>query len=155
MDPVASKVYKEQRDRTIIPSKVSPHITGIAVNKQAAEDFNKYRYDADTGISALKDAISFSKKHSQANLKDRAIMETKVGLLMGPMRVAMGLGVMSDSDREFLKQLIGNPNKVFALKNIEQAKLGILLRKAENDLNTRAEQAGLKVGTPVKLDFKK
>ena len=154
-DPKAYEVYQAQQDKMIPASSVSPHIQGMAKNKEYAKAFQTYRADADTGIDALRNAIKFSKSYNAASPTDRAKMETNVGLLMGPLRTAMGLGVMSDSDREFLKGLIGNPNKILGLKSIEQAKLGIILNKAERDLDIRAEQAGLQVRKPAKLDFKK
>ncbi len=81
----------------------------------------------------------------RANYFNKISAETGVtrGMLTGALKtIVTGTGTFSDSDREIVEGLIGDPTKVDILK-LEAKKLDTLLQLVQKNLNTQAELSGV------------
>lgn len=81
----------------------------------------------------------------RANSFNKISAETGVtrGMLTGALKtIVTGTGTFSDSDREIVEELIGDPTKVDILK-LESKKLDTLLELVRKNLNTQAVLAGV------------
>ncbi|MFZ9725652.1 MAG: hypothetical protein ACO3EH_00465 [Ilumatobacteraceae bacterium] len=85
----------------------------------------------------------------------RSIAKQQVGMIVGALRIPItGPGAMTDSEREFIEDLNGNPTKIFSLSKVENAKLDSMERKFNSHLDRSAAVIGLgprkkKPGTAV------
>jgi len=79
---------------------------------------------------------------SSLSPEQRVAAQTEVQALIGQLRIPLtGPGPLTDSEREFMEDLIGNPSKFFALSSNEQVKLDTIKNKFvsdfENERKTR------------------
>lgn len=156
-DPDAYKVYVEQSKRTIAPTSVSPHIKGIAINDAAANEFNKYRAEVEPAIAGAQRIMQVAKDINRVtDLKKRAQIASEMKALAGQLRIPFtGPGAMTEKEFDRLMDTIGDPVSLTSIPSVQRVKLNTVLNKLRADINLRAEQAGLKITNPVKLDFKK
>jgi hypothetical protein len=67
----------------------------------------------------------------------RALIDQEASTLIGQLRISLvGPGPMTDSERDFVKGIIGNPNKIFSLNAIEIAKVKNLINNVTNTFKT-------------------
>ena len=113
-------------------------------SKEAAMAANKIFAEKQSGVQGINDTMDFvNNDYSQFSLADRTRMQSKADMLVGPLKDAIGLGVLSDSDKEFLDGIIGNPNKIFSFSALEKIKLEVIQEKINRDFETSLKAYGV------------
>ena len=117
----------------------------LADNKKASEDVRKFQAEVEPAIKGAHRILKISEQGSRLNLKDRARIATDLKALVGQLRIPFtGPGVLTDTEYERLLDTIGDPNKLFAIPDIERTKIKTVINKLTSDLDTRYKQAGIK-----------
>jgi len=121
---------------------------GLAATKEDAaklKDEGAVVFQALENIKALKGYIGLGSKISPSQ---KAEVESEIGTLVGAMKIPIvGTGAFSDSEREFVKGLIGDPSQLFSLNTSVKAKLAKLEAILVRSRNVKAKAYGL---TPPK-----
>ena len=66
--------------------------------------------------------------------EQRTAAQTEVQSLIGQLRIPLtGPGPLTDTEREFMESIIGNPTKIFSLSSNEQVKLDVIKSKFLSD----------------------
>ena len=146
-------LYSEGNFRNLTPAQVSqlpPEIKerfvngyGPAPTKEDATEFKKILIKFRPGVDAVTDAISFAKTYNKLDPKQRVDMEGKAVGLIGPLKDALGLGVLSNPDMALVQSVIGNPNKIFSLRNWEIKKLEGVRDILNRPINAAVQTYGL------------
>jgi hypothetical protein len=118
---------------------------GLAASKEDATKLKEQgatTYSALGNINALKKYIG--KPFNSISPQARAEIQSEIGTLVGAMRVPIvGPGAFTDSEREFVKDLIGDPSKLFSLDSTTKAKLAKLESILLRSRNVTAKAYGL------------
>jgi hypothetical protein len=133
---------KEDRDRVV---RMRDGSIQLADNKKASEAVRKFQAEVEPAIKGAHRILKISEEGSRLNLKDRARIATDLKALVGQLRIPFtGPGVLTDTEYERLLDTIGDPNKLFAIPEIERTKIKTVIQKLTGDLDIRYKQAGLK-----------
>ena len=135
-----AKVDTDTRERSV------PGFDGLAPTKEEAV---KFRDLASNNLQILDGVAEIARLSAQqgatTDLKVRARIETLQAFLVGKLRLPMtGPGAFTDSEREFVRNTIGNPARVLSLGDIERSKLEELTKRLNADIDTTAAGIGLK-----------
>lgn len=134
---------KEARDRIVRGPDGKAY---VADTKQAAVDLRKAKDEAEPAIQGIDELLELSRTSNRLNLRDRAKIYSRVRALVGKLRIPLtGPGVLTDTEYERLLQTLGDPNKIFAIKSIEDEKLRAVKDILQNDLKTRYRNAGVQL----------
>ena len=109
-------------------------------NQQSVNDLKKYMGDVGTVVPDINSIIDIvtSPGYSSLDLTTRAIIKTRIGALVGNLRIPFtGPGVLTNDERYFLLDTIGDPTKIFALDSIQLAKL----RTTRDSMNLKTKNA--------------
>lgn len=137
----SSELTKEDMDRAV---RVPDGSYRLAVNKKQASELEKYRAEVEPAISGLQRVQELTKSGMPVDPRLRDQVNTELQAIVGSLRLPItGPGVLTDSEREMLGEIIGNPNKIFGLNIIEQRKLQTINNKLNTDLNKRYFNAGI------------
>ena len=137
-----SLLSKEDRDRVV---RMKDGSIQLADNKKASEAVRKFQSEVEPAIKGAHRILKLSQEGSRLNLKDRARVATDLKALVGQLRIPFtGPGVLTDKEYDRLLDTIGDPNKLFAIPEIERTKIKTVISKLTGDLQIRYEQAGLK-----------
>lgn len=132
---------KEDRERAV---RMRDGSVQLADNKKASEDVRKFQAEVEPAIKGAHRILKISEQGSRLNLKDRAKVATDLKALVGQLRIPFtGPGVLTDTEYERLLDTIGDPNKLFAIPEIERTKIKTVINKLTSDLDTRYKQAGI------------
>lgn len=125
---------------------------GAAKTESEAKDFRKDQTEMGNVIEGINEVRRLGKEYLGKNwatdpLKKRQLQELarqQVGMIVGALRIPItGPGAMTDSEREFIGELNGNPTKIFSLSADEFAKLDSMERKFNSHLDRKASNIGL------------
>ncbi|MFM8336614.1 MAG: hypothetical protein ACKODK_13745 [Opitutaceae bacterium] len=135
-----AKVDTDTRERSV------PGFDGLAPTKEEAV---KFRDLASNNLQILDGVAEIARLSAQqgatTDLKVRARIETLQAFLVGKLRLPMtGPGAFTDSEREFVRNTIGNPARILSLGDIERSKLEELTKRLNADIDTTAAGIGLK-----------
>ena len=97
---------------------------GLALTKEDATKLKEEGATTYSAIDTIKEIKKIAGSGSRLNPNTRNAVKQKIGLLVGALRVpVVGPGAFTDSEREFIGTLVGNPNKIFTLQGLEMNKL--------------------------------
>ena len=135
-----AKADTDTRERSV------PGFDGLAPTKEEAV---KFRDLASNNLQILDGVAEIARLSAQqgaaTDLKVRARIETLQAFLVGKLRLPMtGPGAFTDSEREFVRNTIGNPARILSLGDVERSKLEELTRRLNADIDTTAAGIGLK-----------
>ena len=144
MSPVQRQMVPEAM-RKDFQHKENLRVPGYGYAKSAplAEQINKDRPEMEEGIRLAEQLYTLSKTKSKFLPYDRAEMQSKMLQLMGPMRVKLGLGVMSEADKGLVKAIVGEPSKIWALPGVEQRRVKEILSDLKTGWHNKLKGAGL------------
>lgn len=118
---------------------------GLAAGKEDATKLKEQgatTYAALGNIKALKSYMD--KPFKSLNPSQRAEIQSEIGTLVGAMRVPIvGPGAFTDSERNFVKDLIGDPSQIMTLDSTTKAKLAKLEQILLRSRNATAKAYGL------------
>lgn len=124
---------KQQSEKELL-EKTVPDV-GIALSK----DDSKILKEKKTVLNNVTDGIDRLTAIGNTNLatlspEQRTAAQTEVQALIGQLRIPLtGPGPLTDTEREFMENIIGNPTKIFSLSSNEQVKLDTIKSKFVND----------------------
>jgi hypothetical protein len=137
IDPKTGKAVAEIDQALEVPGY------GQARTKEEAKEFRKRKTSTDEAVAAQTRIEQIWKGQSKLNptsMKDLAKLRTELGLIQGAMRLSLiGPGAVTDAEREFMNQLIGDPSKVFGFEDVEKAKLDTIIQKMKIGLDSEAK----------------
>lgn len=124
---------------------------GIAQTMDDAKKLKEMKAATDStvnGIRQLKALISRPGK----SFSPSAIAEAQVitGQLKGPMRAALGLGILSEGDMKLLDSMIANPTDMLSLDSSNRVRLNVLAKRMQDALTMSAKARGISNYDPVK-----
>lgn len=94
-------------------------------------------------VNDLKNEVKTIGSGGKLNLADRAKIENKILGLVGRLRMPItGPGVMTESERAMIREMVGDPKKILTLDSVEIAKLEALSEIAQGSLNNAARAWG-------------
>jgi hypothetical protein len=139
-----SLLDKETRDR-LVPLPGSTRQVAAA-NKDTANKLRDYVNE----IGPPKDSIDRiinsieSGEFNKFRLLPRARMNTELASVIGALRVPItGPGVLSEPDKQMIRDVVGEPTKLLTFSALELEKLKTIQNKLENDIRKRYQQAGI------------
>lgn len=116
---------------------------GVALTKEDATKLKEEGASTYAAIDTIKEIKDLA-KNSMVNPKNRNAINQKIGLLVGQLRVpVVGPGAFTDSEREFVGDLVGNPTKIFGLKSLQVDKLQKLENLLKRSRDSKARAYGL------------
>ena len=120
---------------------------GQARSKKEAQDLRAKTAETVGNVQTIDRILELQKKASRLNpdvaesYKARQQIQNEIASLVGSMRVVLtGPGAMSDSEREFIQGIIGDPTSIFSFSSVELAKLQDIRNKAVRNLDNIAKQ---------------
>lgn len=122
-------------------------IQGVAPSAEEAVKFRESYAGVSKMVGSLDELLTYAKDGKVFSPADRRKVDTLLGNVIGASRLPiLGPGVMTDSEREWLGQLIGNPNRMMQFKDSVVASLEKFKTNALTGLQRDAVALGLKVG---------
>lgn len=126
----------------------SRYVPGLGVAREATDakvlKESKGALDSTlNGINQLKAIISRPMK--SFNPTDRAEAEVIEGQLKGPMRTALGLGILSEGDMKLLASMIANPTSLLSMDSSNRKRLDTLAQRMQDNFNTQARARGINI----------
>lgn len=152
-EAVSSKAKAKEAEQQLakekdLRSRIVPRV-GTARTKKDAEILKEKKIKNEqltSGISRIKELS----KTDFASLSpvQRAEVNTEVSSMIGALRIPLvGPGPLTDTEREFIKDIIGNPTQIFSFSEVEFKKLEALENKLNLDFNEE-----IKIRTEEGLD---
>jgi hypothetical protein len=128
------------------------HVPGMGIAKtpddaKVMKEMNGAGNAIKAGVNRLKEISRIPLKSLDPNL--RAEAESITTGLKGPMRTALGLGTLSDSDSKLLDNLIRNPTNIFSLDSSNRKALETLAKNTDTGIAKAAEARGLSAPNPM------
>lgn len=118
----------------------------LAYNEDAANGLRKYMSEVAPAMGDLQELVNFTKDKRFYNPygEDKARVETKIAALQGALRLAfLGPGPMTDTERKFLIDTLGDPSKFWSLKANQLARLDTVMQSVNRKINLAYKQAGI------------
>ena len=113
---------------------------GQARTKEEAIKFRAQKTDVENALAASDRITALGKDINLTDRKKIAKIKTELGLIQGSMRLALiGPGAVTDAEREFMGDLIGDPSKLLGLESIERSKLDTIVNKLKGGLERQAQ----------------
>lgn len=136
--------YNEEQSRKAKKEAEMPELEvgqGMyARTKDDARTLKEAIVGADAAIQDLNDIKTLGTDVSMLDVQKRGQIQQKIMTAIGKLRLSvLGPGAMTDSEREFLRENIGDPSRLFSTEANEKAKLDQLI-KAINDSKNREIQ---------------
>jgi hypothetical protein len=154
-DQFASQVYLNQAKAVAASAKARSEqgklfIKGIGTARTPsdAEALKVFASGHNKSISLINDIKDLGQNIGVFDRKKIAKIQSKLALLVGSLRIdVVGPGAFTDSEREFIKEIVGDPSKVTGAESIEFAKLESLLETKEqafiDQINLRTKEGYL------------
>jgi hypothetical protein len=117
---------------------------GLALTENDAKELKGAKAATDSTINGIRQLQALISRPGKT-MSPAAIAEAEVimGQLTGPMRTALGLGVMNKSDFELLERMIANPTKLMSLDSSNRVRLQTLTKRIRDGLATAASARGI------------
>jgi hypothetical protein len=128
--------YNENQSRNAKKEAEMPELevgNGIyAKTKEDAKILKEGIVGADAAIQDLTDIKNIGTNVSMLDVQKRGLIQQKIMTSIGKLRLSvLGPGAMTDGEREYLRENIGDPSKLFSTESNEKAKLDQLISDIE------------------------
>jgi hypothetical protein len=119
----------------------------FAIDKERAQKVTEYQNSVVPAIDGAKRILDMSQDFNKVtDLTTRAKIASEMKALGGQLRVPFtGPGILTDKEFDRLMDVIGDPNKLFALPSLQKAKLETVISKLQKDLKVHYSNAGINV----------
>lgn len=124
----------KQQSAQEIQKRTVPGV-GVALSDSDAEKLKEKKIVIDNVTDGI-DRLTAIGDRSLASLspEQRTAAQTEVQALIGQLRIPLtGPGPLTDSEREFMEEIIGNPTKIFSMSSNEMVKLDTIKNKFITD----------------------
>lgn len=139
-----SQVPPEQREALVrLPDG---NFALAPMGKDAAKEVRTFMGETGPVVGDIKDLINFTKDKRFYNPigEDKARVQTKIATMIGALRLPItGPGPLTDTERTFLIETIGDPSKFFTLKQNEMARLSEIQDNINRRVKNKFSQAGI------------
>ena len=137
------KEYREalisQRERSV------PGFTGQAKDKESASKFQDLVEKSTNALNAVKQLEAFTTEGMNWTPEKRAEAATQLELVVGSLREPiLGPGTMQEKEYGRLVKAIGNPDALLSYGAAQRARLQIIKKNLESNLDTKAETFGFR-----------
>jgi hypothetical protein len=134
---------KQQADlaakENVDPKLVIPGF-GVGRDPQEAEKFRTEVADAQAAVADLKDIIRLGQDIGPLDFERRKLIQANLNSAVGKLRLSLtGPGAMTESEREIVKESLGDPSKFFSTEQIETSKLNNMIDKINASVSRKAE----------------
>jgi hypothetical protein len=125
---------------------------GTAKTEAEAKEFRKDQTEMGNVLNGISEVRRLGNEYLGKNWASSPIEKARlqklakqqVGMIVGALRIPItGPGAMTDSEREFIEELNGNPTKIFSLAATEFALLESMEKKFNTHLDLKAKAIGL------------
>lgn len=118
---------------------------GVATNKESAQEFQKVRAGLEPVVNAIDSLVPrLQKLNRVTDPKQKAALQTEIAALAGKLRLPItGPGAMTEDEYKRLRDLVGDPTKLFSVRAWELAKMSSVKNMLNRDLDASASQYGL------------
>ncbi len=126
---------------------------GMANTKENAQKFAEKTLEVTPAIASIDRINAITKDFNKiTDLEKRAQLTTEVAVLVGALRLPItGPGILTDSEREMLSNIIGDPTQITSLPSLQKMKMQQIRKKLESDLVQTGKAYGFrKVNSDVK-----
>jgi hypothetical protein len=121
-------------------------VRGVTPSTEEAIKFREEYKGATKMVSSLDKLLEYANEGRVFNPSDRAVVDSLVADVIGASRLpVLGPGVMTDSEREWLSSLIGNPNRMMKFNSTTKAQLNRWKDNAIKGVSAYATSLGLQV----------
>lgn len=111
---------------------------GIALSDKDAGFLKDYTANYKKVKGLIQNIKDISDGITKVDREDIAKVQSNLAQLVGALRIdIVGPGAFTDSEREFVKGIIGDPTLLFGAESIERAKLDQLMQNKENDFTNQ------------------
>lgn len=129
------KDQKDLRER-FVGSKRYGNFTSIGDSKEAAK-MRENLVNSETTAQSLDELLNLTEGVTVFDRDRIALAEGKINALVGKLKNSIvGTGPLSEQEREFVLDVIGDPTKLFGLEDVERLKLKELISKIDLDAKT-------------------
>ena len=109
---------------------------GMAQTKENAQKFAEKSLEVTPALASIDRIMEITKNFNKiTDLEKRAQLQTEVAGLVGALRLPItGPGILTDSEREMLSNIIGDPNQITSLPSLQKMKMQQIRKKLDADL---------------------
>jgi hypothetical protein len=113
---------------------------GLAFDPKAKTKFDELSMSVGPAISGVERLQEIGRKGSKMSPSDYVRAQTELRTLAGSLRLPItGPGALTDDERKFLLDTIGNPQKILSFKPLEMVRLDTIKNKLTKDLDQQAK----------------
>ena len=154
-DQLASQVYLNQVKAVAASAKAKSEqgkmfVKGIGTGRtnEDVSELKKFAANHNKSVGLIHEIKDLGQNIGVYEREKIAKIQSKLALLVGSLRIdVVGPGAFTDSEREFIKEIVGDPSKVTGAESIEFAKLESLLKTKEqafvDQINLRTKEGYL------------
>jgi len=136
-------VKEKQRFEKKSKEEIAFHVPGYG-SARTKKEAQTFRDEVSSAQNAIADLEEVKRLGTDVNILDR----TKVGKIqqrlmtaIGKLRLSvLGPGVMTDSERAYLRENLGDPTILFSTEGIQQAKLDQLIEQIGTSVKNKGKQ---------------
>lgn len=141
-----SLISKDLRELVISQRERSVDgFVGQTKDKESATKLQETSMKSAKAMDTLKRLDSFFNDGRSFSPEKRAEIATQLQLAASSLREpVLGPGTMQQAEYERLMSVLGDPNKVINIRPADRAKLKILMKNIESNLDAEAEATGLR-----------
>lgn len=143
---------KNQKDfsERFVGSKLFGNFTALGGAKEAAK-LREEVTNTENIVNGLDRLVTLTTDINLLDRKARAKADQEIATLIGKLRIPItGPGAFTDSEREFIKEIIGDPTKITSLESNERAKLTNLIQTSSSEMRTRLQNNTVEGATQLK-----
>lgn len=121
------------------------------LGEKAADRANKFMEEMGDVQNSVNDYVNFVTDNRWVNPvgKDKAIANQKADMLIGKLRLAItGPGPLTEPERKFIGEIIGNPTDIFSFYRNQKARVDELKKAVDNRVINNYKYAGIDIETP-------
>jgi hypothetical protein len=127
---------REEAEKRFVGSNQFGNFT--ALTDSEAPKLREEVANSDTIVTKLDDLYGMTEGISALDRERRAIVEQNINTLVGDLRLALtGPGPLTDTERDFVKDIIGNPSKIMSLESVERTRLKNLSGTIRQKMSTK------------------
>jgi hypothetical protein len=117
-----------------VGSKLFGNYTALG-DAKAAQTLRDNVTNVENTIDGLNRIMSLSENITLLDRDRRAATEQEIAKIVGKLRIPItGPGAFTDSERDFIKDMIGDPTKISSLESTERFKLEQLVNSSMSDM---------------------
>lgn len=135
------QIFLDKENRQKESGERERHVKGygLAYDKAAAKEMRENILATDKSVSLLQDVAGMGKNINPLDRNRWGLIEQKLNAAIGGLRISLtGPGPMTEGERAFIKETIGDPRKFLSTEENEIAKLNQLIKTIQDSKQNAA-----------------